>query len=74
MVLTQLLNYSPPLEGQGWSLEGRGSAILSDAVGRKLKENPLKQGENSFEIDLNDYAQGIYFLNISGYRTLKLLR
>ena len=67
-------NYSPPVEGQGWSLERQGSAILTDVTGRNMKEIPLKQDENSFEIDLTEYAQGIYFLNISGYKTLKLVR
>ena len=68
-------NNSPPVEGQGWSLEGRGVlAILTDQLGRELKKIDLEKGSNSFEIDLTDFQQGIYFLSISGYKTVKLVR
>ncbi len=41
---------------------------LSDISGRIIRQADYaaRQGENSFSFDLNDVAQGIYFLNIQG--------
>ena len=70
---------STPLEGQ------RVIATLTDQLGRTLpfrSSPPLEgQGEvsnqqstNTFEIDPSEYSQGIYFLNINGYKSVKLVR
>ncbi len=41
---------------------------------KNLSNNTQKSTFPLFEIDLTAFQQGIYFLNISGYKSVKLIR
>jgi hypothetical protein len=45
---------------------------LTDALGRQLRT--IKMDANTTTIDLNNYAQGVYFIAATGYKSVKLVR
>ena len=72
-----LAQNSSPMEGNfplPKGVKGINHATLTDALGRTLQQIDLEKNNNSFDLDLNDYSQGIYFLNMKGYKTVKLTR
>ena len=52
----------------------RGIATITDALGQTIRQINIDQNTNTFDIDLTQYAKGIYFLNIKGYKTIKITR
>jgi hypothetical protein len=45
---------------------------LTDALGRQLRT--IKMDANTTTIDLNNYAQGVYFIAANGYKSVKIVR
>lgn len=46
--------------------EHEGSLSVSDATGRTVYSRVLQPGRNSFSIELNGWARGVYFVQVNG--------
>jgi hypothetical protein len=72
LIATPLKNNQYQLTFVGEKAQYPTTLTLTDALGRQIKS--IKMEANTTTIDLSMYAQGVYFVVATGYKSVKLVR
>ncbi len=54
--------------------EAKPQDLFIYSITGQLLKSIAPQGSQTIDFDLTEFQQGVYFLNISGYKSMKLVR